>query len=345
MDLKIDFGPLVQGFLDGIKQMVEDWISALPDMILGWIADQVMRLWQGIWFSGINVLATPFDLTIDFPPASVLGHALGTLTYSITLLAVALLALRILWGNITGRGGMLQDAVNGVLFGVFLAGTSTLIVGQAFLLVGIASDAIGRLDYRPSFEPHTLLSIGPDLVLGLFTLAVMIVYGWRLMVRGAYRVVLLMFLAPFAPVAGALWAIPQVRWVSILYWVTLGGWLAGGFLAIGAVSLAVQLAVFGNAAGGLLTLVFGVALLQLAYDLMAILPKGAGGGIQVGSPFGALLGMAGGFAMGAVAGGAAAGATAGGGAAGASGGGGGGGLGGGGAVAALSSGETAGYGY
>jgi hypothetical protein len=341
MDISIDFTPMIQGFLDGIKRLVEDWVSSLPGIILGWLADQIMVIWNGIWDSGANMLATPFDLTIDFPPYTVLGHQLGIVAYSITALSVAVLGLRILWGNMSGRGGFLGDAVNGVLFSVFLAGTAALIVGQAFLFVGIASDAFGRLDYRPSFDPHTLLSIGPDLFLGAITLVVLLVYGWRLLVRGAYRTLLIGFLAPFAPVAGALWGIPQVRWVSVLYWVTFGGWLAGGFLAIGAVSLAVQLAIF-SGAPALLKLVFGVALVQLAYDLMSILPRGATGGIQIGSPFGAVMSAIG---MGAVAGGAAA-AAGGASASGGTGASGGGSLGTSSAVGALpAGGEMAGYGY
>jgi hypothetical protein len=332
MDFKIDFTPLIQGFVDGIKKLVESWVSALPNMIIDWIAEQVMKFWNGIWSSGFNLLATPFGLTIDFPPTVILSSQFGKIAYSITLLALALLALRIMWANLSGQGGMLGDAVNGVLFGMFLAGSATLIVGQAYVLVGIASDAWGRFDYRPSFEPHTLLSIGPSLVLGIFTLLVLIFYGWKLMVRAAYRVMLLAFLTPIAPAAGALWAIPQLRWVSVLYWVTWGGWLAGGFLAIGAVSLAVQLALFSEE-NGLWRLVGTVALMQLAYDLMGMLPKGAIGGIQVGSPFSSMIRAAGGFAMGAVAGGAAAGAAA----SGASGGGG--------AVGALPSGSPGGYGY
>jgi len=339
MDIKIDFSGLAQAIIDGIRSLVESWLSALPQMIVDWIADQMMKLWNGIWFSNFNLLATPFALTIDFPPYMVLSHQLGMVAYSIAALSVALLAMRILWSNISGSGSMRSDAVNGVLFGVFLASLAALIVGQAFTLVGIASDAIGRQDYRPSFDPHSLLTIGPDLVLGLFAIVVLIVYGWRLMVRGAYRVVLIGFLAPFAPVCSALWAIPQLRWISILYWVTWGGWMAGGFLAIGAVSLAVQLALFGGE-GLLLKLVFGVALLQLAYDLMSILSRGAAGGIQVGSPFGAMLGMAGAWTMGAVAGGAAgaaAGGAGGGGAVGSTG------IGNGGAAAAIA--EPVGYGY
>jgi hypothetical protein len=326
----IDIGGLVNGIvnglLDGLRTMVQDWAAGLPEVMLGGVRETISRFWHALWGSGANLLATPFALTIDFGPARILGRELTTTVYAITVLAVALLGLRIIWRTLSNKGGALDDAVNGVLFGAFLSGLSTLIVGQAFLLTGLASDAIGRIDYRPAFEPHTLLSIGPDILFGIVTLVVMIIYGWKLMVRAAYRIVLLMILGPFAPVAGILWAIPQTRWVSILYWVTLGGWLAGGFLAIGVISLAVQLGTIGNTSG-LLSLIFGVALVQVAHDLMAILPKGAGS-MSVGSPFSLITGVTvGSAAVGAAAGIAGAGAV------------------GGATAGALPAGDASGYGY
>lgn len=304
----IDVGALangiVNGILNGLQNVLITWTLSLPKLILDGIQSMVTNLWNAIWGSGFNLLATPFNLTIDFPPAQLLGNNLIVLVYSIAFISVVLLALRMLWRTLTGSGGVMHDAIDGVLYGVLLSSVSSLIVGQAFLLLALASDAIGRINYAPSFQPQTLLTIGPDFFLGVFALIVMVVYGWRLWLRAAYRIVLLMFLAPFAPIAGILWAIPQLRWVAVLYWVMFGGWLAGGFLAIGAVSLAAQ---FGSMGGStiILQLIFGVALIQVAYDLMAILPKGAVGGIQVGSPFSGLLAGAAGGAVVAAATGAA----------------------------------------
>jgi len=129
MDIKIDFSGLAQAIIDGIRSLVESWLSALPQMIVDWIADQMMKLWNGIWFSNFNLLATPFALTIDFPPYMVLSQQLGMVVYSIFALSVALLALRMLWSNISGSGSIRSDAVNGVLFGVILASIAGLIVG------------------------------------------------------------------------------------------------------------------------------------------------------------------------------------------------------------------------
>jgi hypothetical protein len=185
-----------------------------------------------------------------------------------------------------------------------MASVSAFIVAEAFWLCGLASDALGRMSYKPGFDPQTLLSLGPSLFLGAFTLGVMLVYGWKLMVRAAYRIVLLMFMAPFAPVAGACWAIPQLRFVTVWYWHTLGGWLAGGALAIAAVSLGVQLATVGNT-NAILSLIFSVALIQVAYDLMNVFTGGAGS-MNVSSPLGTIFRVAAtAGAVGAVAGGAA----------------------------------------
>ena len=332
--INFDIGRLVEGIVNGFREGLNAWSQEILINILNTINEGIAVVWNGIWDSGANLLATPFALTIDFGPAKLLGVELFLVIYGILMLSVVLLGVRNMWRVMSGGGGALSDAVNGVLLGAMLATASTLIIAQAFMLTGLASDWVGRLDYRPALDAQNLLTIGPSLVLGLFTLVVMIVYGWKLMVRAAYRIVLLMFLTPWAPAASALWAIPQTKWIATLYWVTVGGWLAGGALAIGAISLGVQLAL--NNTNGVLALIFGVALVQIAHDLMAILPKGALGGISVGSPFGA--------AFSAVLGGAAGGAI--GGAVGGSAGGFGGASGGGGVVAgALPSGDEPGFGY
>lgn len=331
--INIDFGGFARQIIDGIRDLILAWAQMLPGLIMAQISEWIGALWNALWDSGLNIFATPFALTIDFPPARYLREEItaGGVVYGITVLAIVLLALRNIWGTLTGSGGAVHDTVNNVLLGFILAGSATLIIAQGFHLAGLASDAIGRIDYRPSFEPNNLLTIGPNLIIGIFTIAVMLFYGWKLIVKGAYRVILLMFLTPLAPLAGACWMIPQIRWVSVLYFVTMGGWLAGGFLAIGAISLAVQIALV-DSSNGILKLVFGVALLQVAADLMSILAKG-GGSLGVPSPLGMMLGLAGGAAAaGAVAGAAAGGAASGGGMAN--------------AVGALpAAGEASGYGY
>jgi len=72
-----------------------------------------------------------------------------------------------------------------------------------------------------------------------------------------------------------------------MYWVNFGGWLAGGFLAVAALSMGVQLATIGNT-NPMVSLVFSVALMQLAYDLMAWLPGAFTGGLSIrgGDPAG-----------------------------------------------------------
>lgn len=302
-DIHIDLGPIVDGVVNGLRQVLTDLVNQIPNMMLKAINSGLSDLWNGLWDSGANLLATPFALTVDFPPARFLGANLFILIYSIALLSVILLGLRSIWASMTGTQHFASDALNGVLMGIMLATSGAFIIATAFMLTGFASDAIGRLSYRPVMDPQSLLTVGPNFILAALTFVIMFIYGWKMFVRAAYRLTLLMFATPFAPVASALWGIPQLRWVASFYWKLMGGWLVGGFLAIGAVSLGVQIAFGGSNA--VLGLIFGVALMQLAHDLMAILTPG-GGGMSVGSPFGSMLNAAGGAAAVAAVGGAAA---------------------------------------
>jgi hypothetical protein len=279
MNFPSDFQALAEAIVQALIDGLQKWLSPIPETFLHWLGDQITLLWNDIWNSGANLLDTPFDLTLNYPPAQMLGHNLALMVWAITSLAIVLLGLRNLWYSFTGNS-FLHDSANGLLIGILLAGGSTIIVGQAYALTALASNAIGRFNYVPAFEPKSLLDLGPSFVVSLFTLTVMMIYGWKLMLRAAYRIVLLMFLTPFAPVAGILYGIPQTRWIATAYYITLGGWLAGGFLAIGAISLGVQ--IVGFSTGGLLVLIFGVALVQLAYDLMVIIPRWAFGQFRPG---------------------------------------------------------------
>lgn len=313
--MSIDIGGLAQAIVNALLQGLTNLISPLPQQFLLWLSDQLNGLWDGVWNSGADLFNTPIELTLNYPPARDLGVALIIVMYSITSLSAVLLGLRALWRSLRGGTGTLDDTLNGFLMSVLLAGGSVILIGQAYALTWQATQAIGRFSYTPDFEPRQITDLGPAFIVSLFTILVMFIYGFKLMLRAAYRIALLMFLTPFAPVAGILYGIPQTRWIASAYYVTLGGWLAGGVLAIGCVSLGVQIAA--NEHGGLLPLFFGVALIQLAYDLMVIIPAWKLGTIsipQIGIPnvlaaaAGAVAGGAGAAGAGAVAGGGAAGA-------------------------------------
>lgn len=295
---KIDIGGIVSGIVQGFQVVLQGWADQLPQRIYDSATDPLVNLWEGIWHSGINIFATPLELTKDYPPAQTLFGGLVLLVPSIGLIAIVLLCLRNLWGIASGTSSMRYEAVNGILLGLMMSSASTLVIIIGFALTVQASDAIGHIDYAPALEPKNLLTNQvPFNLMGIFTFFIMLYYGWKLICRGAYRVVLLMFSTPFSPIAGALLAIPQARWISVRYYVMWGGWLAGGFFAVAAISLGMQLAVFHNQ--GLQSLVFGVALLQLAYDLMSWLAGGPGGGNapRIGMPTALAAGAAGGAAV------------------------------------------------
>lgn len=279
----IDVGALVNGIvngiLDGFQTILITWTQSLPKLFADALNEDIRKAWNDIWSSGANLFATPPELTIAFLPGVQLWLGTQTLVYGIIVIAIALLALRNILRTITGHGGTLDDAVNGILLGSLLAGASFMLMTLAFQMTRLASDAFGRFSYAPTMPS----SNNPSIALGIVTLIVIFVYSFRLWIRAAYRLVLVMFLAPFAPIAGALWAIPQTKWITVLYFVTMGGWLAGGFLALGALSLGVQLATIGNT-NGIVSLIFGVGLVQLAYDLMGLLPKAFTGQPATGGP-------------------------------------------------------------
>lgn len=323
----IDIGHLIEGIVNGFRDVLVSWATDIPRQVGLSIEGSLRSVWEDFWHSGINILATPRELTIDFPAANVLRLELFGTVLGITMIAIALLGVRMLFQTLTGHGSTMSEIINGILLGIFLSSSSLFMMLLAFNLTIAASNHFGRINYAPAMRGDAW----PNLALGLITLLIMLVYGWRLWVRSAYRLVLLMALVPFAPVAGILVAIPQVRWIATLYWVTMGGWLAGGFLAITVLSLGLQLATVGNI-NGIVSLVFSVALVQLAHDVMGLLPKAFVGSGLSGSPAGKFF-IGGSVGSAAVAAGAVGGAVVGAAAATGT------------AVGSLPAGDQAGYGY
>jgi len=286
--MSIDIGGLAQAIVNALITSVTNLVSPLPQHFVEWLAIQFNNFGVTLWSSGVYLLATPEDITENYLPAVHLGNALHVFVPAIGGVAVILLGCRVIWRSIAGGASVLDDMFNGVLFGFILASASWIVLSGAYDMVVAASKAFSDIDYSSNFDPRhfdgigDITNIGASFIVSIVAIVVMIFYGWKLMVRSAYRLVLLMFLTPFAPVASALIAIPQTRWVARAYWITVAGWLVGGFLAIGAISLGLQIAV--HQLGGLFTLVYSVALVQLAYDLMVILPAWGFGNLTVALP-------------------------------------------------------------
>lgn len=277
--INIDFTGFVEGIVNGIREVLVGWANDLPQTIQPAISTALTNLWGDFWHSGANIMGTPMELTYLYPPGVHLGAQMFPVTQAIASLAVALLGLRILWRTMQGKPGVLEDTFSSVVLGIFLSAVSFSVLLVGFDLARQASDALGLFSYAPAMFTQEAMR---NFAFWVITLLIMLVYGWRLFLRGAYRIVLLMFLSPFAPIAGALVCIPQTRWIAVLYWTTMGGWLAGGALALGALSMGVQIATIGNNEP-IVSLLFSVALMQLAHDLMAWLPKSFSNGFS-GSP-------------------------------------------------------------
>ena len=275
--MNIDLGAFAQAIANAIVQSVQHLLSPVPVAFMTWVSGNVATLWDAFWTSGANLLATPLDLTENYMPAIELGGSMVVIVPAITVLAAALLGLRHMWQSMSGGGKatVQDDLFHGILLAILLSGTSLMVLHQAFELTWLASNTFGHFDFAPDFNPKSLLDIEETFLITAVTVIAMLFYGWKLMVRAAYRIVLLMFMTPFAPIASIMWAIPQTRWIAQAYWVTIGGWLAGGVLAMAAVSLGAQIALHEF---GILGLFFGIALLQLAHDVMIWLPQWTGYG-------------------------------------------------------------------
>lgn len=328
--MSIDLGGLAQAIVNALISGLQSLLAPLPEQFAIWLSDQLNEFWLGIWHSGANLFGTPLGLTIDYPPSVDLSVALGALVPAIAVLAAAVLGLRTIWNSMAAKPDHLRtDLTHNLFLGLFLASASVILLRQAFQLAQIATDAFGLFNYRPDFDPHDITNFTTDFLITVVGVILMIIFGFRLMLRGAYRLVLLMACTPFAPVASIMWAFPSLRWIASRYWITVGGWLVGGVLAVAIVSLGVQITADERGGGGVLALFFPVALVMLAHDVMVWIPQWGTGRVDISRPglpgswqyagaaaaggaAGMAAGAAGGAASGAAAGAGSAGLTAGG---------------------------------
>src|SRR2546423_9463197 len=158
--------------------------------------------------------------------------------------------------------------------GAFLGGAGWLIADQIIITFGKISSAFGRGTFvdAPKFGLNTALVELLTLPVTVILAVIALIFVGRLAYRFSYRTVLLGFLAPFAPIFGAFFGIPLLRPIASLYWWTYAGWAAGGILAVGALSLGVQVA-FGHQ--GIWGYLFGLAVLGLAHDIVPWLGRGS----------------------------------------------------------------------
>lgn len=110
---------------------------------------------------------------------------------------------------------------------------------------------------------------GPMLIAYALLWLLLIYFGVRLMIRLAYGLFRLMVALAFGPLALMLWAIPQTEWVTWLWLRELLGWSTTPLLVTACLAIAIPLASGRDGVFG--ALIFGIAGMQAAHDLVGLL--------------------------------------------------------------------------
>jgi hypothetical protein len=296
----------------GIKGNLPDIGQAIWTPLSTWFTDGMRGSAEQTWRALFATLSVPL-LVFQLPPAltynldayrAVATDPLVVATAGATL-ALVLLGLRTLFGSMIGRDHVITHVTGRIIPATALAMAYPVLVAQFVGLVNSAGASVGPqalaglLAFPPAPNPQLIL---PYLVLWLL----LIVYAVRLLIRLAYSLFRFLVALVFGPVAIVLWAIPQTEWVTTLWLRELVGWGTTPLLVVVALAIAVPLAM--GQSGFLPALLFSLAGLKAASDLVGLLGTtrgGGGGGFGFGSPIGYAR-MAAGAATGGPAGAAAA---------------------------------------
>ena len=226
----------------------------------------------------------PPALTTDLPAYRAIATDPLPLAVGGATLALVLLGLRTLLGAMVGRDHVITHITGRLIPAVFLTLAYPVLVVRGIGLLNAAAAMVGPQALAGllafSAPPNTSLVL-PYAVLWLL----LIYYAVRLLVRLAYSLFRFLVALVFGPVALMLWAIPQTEWVTSLWLRELVGWGTTPLLVVVAIAIAVPLAA--GQSGFLDAVLFGIAGMMAAYDLVGLLGvTRGGGGLGLGSPFG-----------------------------------------------------------
>ncbi len=243
-------------------------------------------IWDAAWSSSANIVTQlPADLTYNAPwyravASDPLPIAVGGAT-----LALVLLGLRTLLGSMVGRDHVITHVTGRLIPAVFLVLAYPVLIAQGVGLLNGAATALGQAAIGGGIAdglknvlvlalptPASMALLLPYALLWL----ILIYYAVRLAIRLAYSLFRFLVALLFGPVALILWAIPQTEWVTWLWLRELLGWGTTPLLVTAALAMAIPLA--GLHSGFLAGVVFSIAGLMAAYDLVGLLGVSHGGG-------------------------------------------------------------------
>lgn len=309
INISIDLSGLAnliwQSFIDHIGDVgtavwtgIRDHMGEIGNAILVPLEDALHHaaaaIWDAAWTSSANIVTQlPPDLTYNFGPYRAVASDPLPLAIGGATLALVLLGLRTLVGSMVGRDHVITHVTGRLIPAVFMCLAYPVLIAQGVGLINAAATALGQAaiggGIADGLRNGLVLAMPTPLTTALLPAyillwLVLIYYAVRLTIRLAYSLFRFLVALLFGPVAIMLWAIPQTEWVTWLWLRELLGWGTAPLLVTAALAMAIPLA--GLHSGGFLAgVVFSIAGLMAAYDLVGLLGVSHGGGRGV-SPLG-----------------------------------------------------------
>ncbi len=249
-----------------------DWSTIIPSIVplffnaLGtYLMQQAQMLLDALSGDGINILThTPPEWTYQLGPLHDFAASGLDATYGVISLALVLAGFALLGRQFFGWSWTLGEHAARIALAVIFASGFFRLAQWSIDLVNAVDAAIGA---APIPSPNTGTEVNP-LVMAVLML-IWIVLVARLLIRMAYRLLIIDVLFIFGPIAMLTWAIPQSQWIArrwMLLWVS---WLIGQPLVVACLKLGSILAnPFGGSWPGML---LGIGVLLLAHDVVDLI--------------------------------------------------------------------------
>jgi hypothetical protein len=249
-----------------------DWGSIIPTIVplfFSAIGTYLMQLTQRIMGevngSGVNILTrTPPEWTYRLGPLHDLSASGADGLYGVISLAIVLAGFALLGRQFFGWGWTLGEHAARIALACLLTTGCLRMVAWS---IDLENSIAGGIGSAPIPSPGDLGSVDP--LVGAIVAIVWIVLLARLLIRMAYRLLMIDLLILIGPLAMLTWAVPQSQWVArrwISLWVT---WLGGQILVVAILKLGSLLAnPFGGSWAGM---ILGIGVLLIATDATRLL--------------------------------------------------------------------------
>jgi hypothetical protein len=279
-EIHIDLSGLAESIWRWFIDHIDDLGSAIVSGIETALREAAQAVWEAIWHSSANIVTQiPPDLSYNFGPYRAIAGDTTSLAVGGATLALVLLGLRTLLSTMIGYDQLVTHVLTRLIPSVFLTLAYPALIVRGIQLVNDAAHALGSTAIGGSLVTGlaTILTFQPPPVPSLMLpyallWLVLMYFGVRLLVRLTYGLFRLMVALIFGPVALILWAIPQTEWVTWLWLRELLGWATTPLLVTACLAMAVPLAA--GREGVLSAVLFGIAGMQAAYDVVGLLGVG-----------------------------------------------------------------------